>query len=115
MKCLLYYGDNSADPPVPAYLVIPIVKTLNGSPTPFTMNFMVANVKNPSTEGMNVGVILKMYKKCTNKHNLKCALLEARGYYVTKSATENLQTSTSLFTPSSNVVLDTSINHVFSI
>ena len=112
MRCLLYYGDNSVSPPKPAILYIPM-GNINGWPTAYNTRFMVANVRNPSTVGMNVGVTLKMYKACVNKYNGKCALLEARGFYVTTASTENVQTSASSFTPSSNVVLDTGINHQF--
>lgn len=56
MRCLLYYGDNTASPPVPARLIVPLENSINGFSGTDTFRFMVANVKNPSEENMNVGV-----------------------------------------------------------
>lgn len=85
MKCLLYYGDKMASPPTPARLVVPLEKTISGYSGTDTVRFMVANVKNPSVENMNVGVQMRIYRKCDNTRNENCALFEARGFYVTKA------------------------------
>ena len=69
MRCLLYYGDNSASPPVPARLIVPLEKTIDGWSHTDNFRFMVANVKNPSPEDMNVGVQMRIYRPCTNNRN----------------------------------------------
>lgn len=59
MRCVLFYGDNSANPPKPARLIIPLERTLRYNTSPSnsgTVKFILANVKNPSLVGMNVGV-----------------------------------------------------------
>ena len=85
MRCLLYYGDSLSNPPTPARLVVPLEKTISGYSGTDNVRFMVANVKNPSTEGMNVGVEMRILRPCVNKENEKCSLFAAKGYYVTKS------------------------------
>lgn len=72
-------------------------------------------MRNPTTVGMNVGVELNIMRTCQNKNNKNCSLIAARGWYVTTAATQNIQTSASSFTPSSNNILDTGITHTFSI
>lgn len=59
MRCVLFYGDNSANPPKPARLVVPLERTLRWNTSPSntgTVKFMLANVKNPDVVSMNVGV-----------------------------------------------------------
>ena len=85
VRCLLYYGDSLSNPPTPARLVVPLEKTISGYSGTDNVRFMVANVKNPSTEGMNVGVEMRILRPCVNKENEKCSLFAAKGYYVTKS------------------------------
>jgi hypothetical protein len=72
---------------------------------------MVANVQNPSTVGMNVGVQLNIMRTCQNNVNKNCSLYAARGWYVITTATQNILSTTTSFTASSNNVLDTSITH----
>ena len=64
-------------------------------------SFFVVNVQNPPTAGMNVGVEMSIYQSDSdcgaNTRNEHCAIFEARGYYVTTSATENLQTTSSTY------------------
>ena len=86
MRCIVYYGDKMANPPVPARLVVPLEKSINGWSGTDNFRFMIANVKNPSIENMNVGVSMRIYRTCVNTRNEQCALFEARGYYVTTSA-----------------------------
>lgn len=76
---------------------------------------MLANVRNPSTVGMNVGVQMNVMRTCTVNINKNCSILAARGWYVTTSSTQNVQATASTFTPSSNNILDTSITHTFVI
>ena len=56
ITCILYFGDPTADPPKPAKLSIKTTRGYDGYPSPNTMRLLIANVKNPSTVGMNVGV-----------------------------------------------------------
>lgn len=56
MRCLVYYGDNTANPPTPARLIVPLEKSIDGYSGTDNFRFMIANVKNPSVENMNVGV-----------------------------------------------------------
>ncbi len=58
--CLLNFGDRSADPPRPAKLSIKTTRSFNGYPSIYTMRLLIANVKNPSTAGMNTGVELNI-------------------------------------------------------
>lgn len=48
---------------------------------------MVANVQNPSTAGMNVGVQMILSEPCQNVLNQLCPVYTARGYYVTQAST----------------------------
>ena len=48
-----------------------------------------------------------------NTRNENCAIFRARGYYVTTSATEDTQSTSSTFTPSSTTLLANSLNHQF--
>ena len=50
---------------------------------------------------------------CENKFNLPCDAYEARGYYVTSANTENLITTATSFSSSSNLVLTTGLTHTF--
>ena len=50
---------------------------------------------------------------CQNNFNKNCSIYAAKGWYVTASATQNIQSSTTSFTPSSNNILDTGITHTF--
>ena len=72
---------------------------------------MVANVQNPSTVGMNVGLQLNIMRTCQNNVNKNCSLYAARGWYVTITTTQNIQSTTTSFSASSNNVLDTGITH----
>ncbi len=54
--CMLFFGDRTIDPPKPAKLVIKTTRSFNGYPNVYNMRLLVANVKNPSTVGMNTGV-----------------------------------------------------------
>ena len=113
MSCYLYYGDKDANPPTPATLVVPLDKNIDGWTASDNYRFMITNIKNPSVVGMNVGVQMNIFRTCTNTRNKKCSVYAARGWYVTTSDVENLQSTASTFTPSSNNILDTSINHQF--
>lgn len=113
MRCIVYYGDNTANPPKPARLVIPLELSHNFWTWPNTIKFMLANVRNPTTVGMNVGVQMNVMRDCTVNINKNCSILAARGWYVTTSNVQNVQTTTSSFTPSSNNILDTGITHTF--
>ena len=54
--CVLYYGNNLANPPIPANLTITFTKTFNAFSTSYTLKVLVANVINPTTIGLNTGV-----------------------------------------------------------
>ena len=56
MSCYLYYGDNSANPPKPATLVVPLDRSIDGFTGTDNYRFMISNIKNPDVVGMNVGV-----------------------------------------------------------
>lgn len=113
MRCVLYYGDNTQSPPKAAKLFIPLELNQDTWNWPGTVKFMLANVKNPSTVGLNVGVQMNVMRTCQNNLNKNCSRYAARGWYVTTSASENVQATSSTFTPSSNNILDTSITHTF--
>jgi hypothetical protein len=113
MTCIMYYGDNSLNPPRPAKLIIPLTLNQDTWNWPGWIRFMVANVQNPSTVGMNVGVQMNVMRACQNNINKNCSRYAARGWYVTTSASQNIQTSASSFTPASNTILDTTITHTF--
>ena len=106
-----------ANPPTPARLIVPVEKTISGYSGTDNVRFFVVNVQNPSTQGMNVGVEMSIYQSDSdcgaNTRNEHCAIFKAKGYYVTTSATENLQTTSSTFTPSSTTLLANSLNHQF--
>lgn len=84
---MLFFGDRTIDPPKPAKLVIKTTRTLNGYPSPDPLRLLVANVKNPTTAGMNTGVEININRECINSENQKCPYYTARSYYVTTSAT----------------------------
>lgn len=114
MRCILYYGDNTANPPKPARLIIPLELNQNTWSFPGTVKFMLANVRNPSVVGMNVGVQMNIMRTCQNNLNKNCSIYAARGWYVTTSASENVVATSATFTPSSNNILDTGITHTFA-
>lgn len=113
MRCIVYYGDSTANPPRPARLIVPLELNQDCWTWPGTVKFMIANVLNPYTVGMNVGIQMNIMRTCANTMNKNCSVYSARGWYVTTTASENLQSSASTFTPSSNNILDTSITHAF--
>ncbi len=86
MRCIMYYGDNTANPPRPARLVIPLELNQNTWSFPGTVKFLLANVRNPTTAGMNVGVQMNIMAPCSNTFNKNCSIYSARGWYVTASA-----------------------------
>jgi hypothetical protein len=51
--CLLYYGNNLASPPVPANLTIQFSQAFGANNY---IRIVIANVLNPSTVGLNVGI-----------------------------------------------------------
>jgi hypothetical protein len=58
---------------------------------------------------------MNIMRTCANTFNKNCSRLAAKGYYVTSSSTVTTVPSTSFtFTPSSNNVLDTNVNHAFT-
>jgi hypothetical protein len=85
--CLLQFGNRLANPPQPANLTITTSKIIYGWGSPDNVHILIANVKNPSTVGMNTGVTLSTNIPCDNQQNLPCSAFEARGYYVTSAAT----------------------------
>jgi len=53
----LYFGNRQAvGGPTPAKLSITLGNYIDGYPSARSMRFLVANIKNPITSGMNVGV-----------------------------------------------------------
>jgi len=53
---LLHFGDRTKNPPVPAKLSILTTRGFNGYPNIYALRFLIANVKNPSSSGLNTGV-----------------------------------------------------------
>lgn len=115
IDCLLYYGNRLANPPIPANLTIKFTKTLNGYPSADLIRLMIANVRNPTTVGMNIGVKVNVNKYCEAVNNQPCHYFEARGFYVTTATTENEQSTTTTFSSSSNLVLATGLTHTFTL
>lgn len=113
--CLLYFGDRLANPPKPANLTIKFTTNFYGYSSSRTIRVLIANVKNPVLAGLNTGVRLSITNYCENQHNLPCSTYEARGYYVTSAAAENLVTTTASFTSSSSLVLTTGLTHTFTL
>ena len=111
MSCYLYYGDNTASPPKPATLVVPLDQNTDGFTASDNYRFMISNIKNPDVVGMNVGVQMNIFRTCENEHNKKCSVYAAKGWYVTTANTENLQASAASFTLQPNNILDTGIWH----
>ena len=58
---------------------------------------------------------MNINNKCRNKQNQTCSEYQAKGYYVTKAATENTITTATTFTSSSNLVLKTGLTHTFNL
>ena len=83
LTCLLYFGNNVANPPTPGNLTIKFTKNFYGWSSSRTIKIMVANVQNPVDVGLNTGVEVTINKWCQNQHNLPCPTYEARGFYVT--------------------------------
>lgn len=54
-------------------------------------------------------------RTCENTFNKNCSIYASKGFYVTSSGTQNVQATTSTFTPQTNNVLDTSISHTHQI
>lgn len=61
---MLYYGNNAANPPTPAQLVIKTTNAINGWSSTKTVRFMIANVMNPTTAGLNTGITVNMNSFC---------------------------------------------------
>lgn len=86
MRCIVYYGDNTANPPRPARLIIPLERSLDTWTWPGTVKFLIANVRNPTTVGMNLGVQMNIMRSCDNTFNKNCSRYSATGWYVTSYA-----------------------------
>ena len=115
LVCLLHFGNRVANPPTPANLTIQFTKSFNGYPSPNHIRILIANVKNPTTVGMNVGVTVNIDKACDTWRNQPCHHTEARGFYVTKDGSENAQATSTSFTSSDLRVLRTSLTHTFTL
>jgi hypothetical protein len=83
----LNFGNSLANPPIPANLTIKFTKYSYGWTSNEIIRLLVANVKNPSTVGMNVGVTVNAFIPCTTQQNQQCSGNTARGYYVTSAST----------------------------
>jgi len=113
--CLLYFGNNLANPPIPANLTIAFTKAFSGSGSPSNIRVMIANVLNPSTVNLNTGIKANINIYCENQQKLPCSTYEARGFYVTKTATENTITTATSFSSSNSLVLKTGLTHTFTL
>ena len=109
------FGNSLANPPIPANLTIKFTTYSYGWSSNEIIRLLVANVKNPSTVGMNVGVTVNAFIPCTTQQNQQCSGNTARGYYVTSASNENVQSTATTFSSSSNLVLATSLTHTFTL
>ena len=100
--CLLYYGNNLVSPSTASRLSIFLTNSINGNPSPVTLSFMIANVRNPSTAGMAAGAEVRLLRVCKNPRNEKCVMTYARGFYYTTTVAETTIATTTSFTPSNN-------------
>jgi len=62
--CILNFGNNLANPPIPANLTIAFTTILYGWTTSSTIRFLIGNVMNPTTVGMNTGVRINIDLNC---------------------------------------------------
>jgi hypothetical protein len=115
ITCLLNFGNNLANPPIPANLSIVFTNNNYGYTNSRTIRILIANVMNPTTVGLNTGVKVDLMVPCYNQQNQPCSGYEARRSYVTSSSTENLQASATSFTSSSSLVLTTGLTHTFTL
>lgn len=54
-------------------------------------------------------------RTCENTFNKNCSIYASKGFYVTSTGTQNIQSTSATFTPQTNNVLDTSISHTFQL
>lgn len=70
---------------------------------------------NPTTVGLNTGIKANLNVFCETPQNQPCSAYQAVGYYVTKTSSENAQNTTTTFSSSSNLVLQTGLTHTFTL
>jgi hypothetical protein len=83
---LLNYGNNLANPPIPANLTIKFTKISYGYGSSEVIRILIANVMNPTTVGLKTGISVNVFAStCENQRNQPCSKYQARGFYVTAS------------------------------
>ena len=113
IDCRVFQGDNSATPPIPTTIVIPIKKNV---PANTLIRFNILGITNPSVSSYPAGVIFKLANTCSNSdQNNLCAYYKSVTYMTFNSAPSSVSTGTTgslSFNP--NLVSATNTEHTLS-
>jgi hypothetical protein len=100
IDCELFEGDNTASPPIPTFILIPITKAISSGTN---IKLTVLNILNPTEISYPIGITIKMMDKCDNAdQNNLCTYYKSTDYieFSTASSIPGLGTTGSLsFSP----------------
>jgi len=78
IKCRVYQGDNTANPPIPTTIAIPITKAISANTL---IKFNILNIINPNTASYPIGIVFKLANPCsTADSNNLCAYYKSVMY-----------------------------------
>lgn len=85
IDCELFEGDNTASPPIPTFILIPITKAISSGTN---IKLTVLNILNPTETSYPIGITIKMMDKCYNAdQNNLCTYYKSTDYIEFNTAT----------------------------
>ena len=84
IKCELFAGDKSANPPIPTTILIPITKSIAANTE---IKFNILNLKNPAKASYYIAVTAKLMNHCVESdHNNPCTYYKSTKYITFNNA-----------------------------